>query len=228
MDCSSKALVLSAVLIVSGCSSDAPDPSSSSPVVTDTLGHKFSVSCSTSLCILTSTEPTLKPLSCSIGYGEDAFVLLWSRILTVHAMNVVSGSAVAFSSAEPSRPVACVADGDCTPWNGTIGSVDYKYTCVNAICQAVSLSLSPNDVISLCQADIAWPENCPYVTTPLFASRMAEVGVACGTNASCSTVPADCKQPTAPAGIDAGTTAVDGATAGIDTGAGAAGIDSGT
>lgn len=217
-----KTLVLSVALFALGCSSSSSSPDPGSLVVTDTLGNAFTASCSSSLCALTPKDPNLTPNSCSVGYGGDAFVILWSRILMIHTMNVVSGSAVEFNSAEPSRPVACTADADCSPWNATRSGADYKYTCANGICQAVSLSLSTNDVITLCQADIPWPAGCPYITSSPFAARMAEVGVACGLNKTCSTVPADCKQPLAAAGVDAGAPAQ----SGIDSGVSApAGID---
>ena len=206
-----KTLVLSAALLTLGCSSGSSSSTPSSPVVTDTLGNAFAVSCSTSLCALTPKDPTLTPYSCSIGSGTDAFVILWSRILMIHTMNVVSGSAVEFSSAEPTRPVACTADTDCSPWNAT----NYNYTCVNGICQAVSVSLTTSDVIALCQADIPWPSACPYLTSNPFASRMVEVGAVCGVSKTCSVVPADCKQPTATTALDGGTSTQ----TGIDSGA---------
>ena len=187
-----KTLVLSVALFALGCSSNPSSPTPGSLVVTDTLGNAFTASCTSSLCVLTPKDPTLIPYSCSVGYGSDAFVILWSRVLMIHAMNIVSGSAVEFNAAEPARPVACTADADCTPWNAP----NYTYTCVNNICQAVSVSLSTNDVIALCQADIPWPAGCPYITSKPFASRMAEVGAACELGkTTCSTVPADCKQP---------------------------------
>src|SRR5450631_1165093 len=215
-----KTLLLSVALLALGCSSDPSSPIPGSLVVTDTLGNAFAVSCSSSLCALTAKEPTLLPYSCSVGYGTDSFVILWSRVLMIHTMNIVSGSAVEFNSGEPTHPVACTADADCTPWNATISAVDYRYTCVNDICQSVSQNLSTNDVIALCQSDIPWPTGCPYVTSSLFASRMAEVGVACGMNNSCSTVPADCKQPTATAAVDGGVPAQIGIDSGATTSAG--------
>jgi hypothetical protein len=220
-----KTLLLSVALLALGCSSD---PSSSIPgslVVTDTLGNAFAVSCSSSLCALTPKSNTaLTPHSCSVGGGTDAFVIVWSRVLMIHAMKVFSGSAVEFNSAEPTHPVACTADSDCTPWNATINAVDYKYTCVNDICQAASLDLTTNDVIVLCQATIPWPTACPYITSSLFASRMAEVGAVCGTSTTCSVVPADCKQPTPSSGVDGGAPAQPGIDSGATT---PAGIDSG-
>src|SRR5664279_785173 len=199
-----KTLLLSVALLALGCSSSPSSPIPGSPVVTDTLGNKFAVSCSSSLCALTPKEPTLLPHSCSFGGGTDAFVILWSRVLMIHTMNVVSGSVVEFNSAEPTRPVACAADADCTPWNASFSAVDYRYTCVNDICQSVSQNLTTNDVIALCQADIPWPTGCPYLTSSPFASRMAEVGAVCALSPTCSTVPADCMQPTATAALDGG------------------------
>jgi hypothetical protein len=123
--------------------------------------------------------------------------------------------------AEPSHPVACIADKDCSVWNASISGVDYNFTCLNSICQAASLALSPNDVITLCQADIPWPSSCPYITSQPFASRMVEVGDLCGVGkSSCSAVPSGCKQPTAAtAAIDAGARAIDAGATAIDSGA---------
>jgi hypothetical protein len=109
------------------------------------------------------------------------------------------------------------------------------YVCQEELCQSNSSTtpMTTTDVIALCQADIPWPLSCPYVTNVVFAQRMVEVGQLCGTAANCSTVPADCKQPTpvaprldagapsapeldagaAPApGLDAGTNAIDSGT----------------
>jgi hypothetical protein len=219
-----KPLLWSVALLALGCSSGPSSSATGSLVVTDTLGNTFAVSCSSSLCALTPKTTTLTPYSCSVGSGTDAFVIVWSRVLMIHAMNVFSGSAVEFNSAEPAHPVACAADSDCTPWNATINAIDYKYTCVNEICQAASLDLTTNDVIVLCQADIPWPSGCPYITSSLFASRMAEVGVACGLSKACSVVPADCKQPVPSSGVDGGAPAQPGIDSGATT---PAGLDAG-
>jgi hypothetical protein len=221
-----KTLILSVALLSLSCSSSSSSSTSSSPVLTDTLGNAFTASCSSSLCALTPKDATLLPYSCgSVASGTDTFVLLWSRVLMIHVMNVVSGSAVEFTAAEPTRPVACTADADCSPWNQQLNGVNYEYTCVNAICQAAALSLSTNDVIALCQADILWPSGCPYITSSPFASRMAEVGVACGLAQKCAVVPADCKQPTA--AVDAGAPAPTGIDSGVTTPAGTAEVDAG-
>jgi hypothetical protein len=220
-----KTLILSVALLSLGCSSNSSSSTPSSLVVTDTQGKEFTASCSSSLCALTPKDATLRPYSCSVASGTDTFVILWSRILMVHVMNVVSGSAVEFSAAEPTRPVACTVDADCSPWNQQLNGVNYEYTCVNAICQAASLSLSTNDVIALCQADIPWPSGCPYITSSPFASRMAEVGVACGLAQKCAAVPADCKQPTA--AVDAGAPGPTGIDSGATTPASTAELDAG-
>jgi len=209
---------------------NSPSPSSGSstppPVVTDTLGKQFIASCSSSLCTLTAQDPSLKPLSCdsvSAAYGTDAFVLLWSRVLTIHVMNVSSsGGAPELTAGEPGHPVACTTADDCATWDTTVGSTQFQFTCLNGICQDPAQALTANDVITLCQADIAWPFACPYVASLPFANRLAEIAVSCIPNAKCS-VPADCWQATATA--DAGASAVDGSSAAVLDGGAQASVD---
>ncbi len=178
---------------VVGCSSGS---SSGSPqqTVRDTLGYIFDVTCSSGICRLTPEDPTLKPLACDSVLSGDTFVILWSRILTIHVL-VLSSGPLELNAAEPGHPVACTGDTDCTPWNATLGTTNYEYTCANGICQDTTVSLTPEDVITLCQADIPWPTNCPYVATEPFASRLVEVAATCATVSTCS-VPADCYQVT--------------------------------
>ena len=212
------------VLTLASCSSGSGSSSTTPTVVTDTLGTKFSVSCSSSLCTLTVQDPSIKPLSCDSAYGTDAFVALWSRVLTIHVLNVPSsGGSPQVNAAEPGHPVACTTTDDCTPWNATIGNVQFQFACLNGICQDPAKSLTANDAITLCQADLRWPSSCPYVTSLPFANRLAEIAVSCGAGTECAGVPADCWQPTATA--DAGGSAADSGAAAADSGTGA--VDSG-
>jgi hypothetical protein len=195
-----------AILLVSAfaCSSSSSGGSSSPATVTDTLGYVFDANCSGGICTLTPEDPRITPLACDSVQSGDTFVMLWSRILTIHVL-ILSSGPIQVNAAEPGHPVACTGDADCTPWDATLGTTTYQYTCSNGICQDTDKSLSPEDVITLCQADIPWPTSCPYVATEPFASRLAEVAETCSAIASCH-VPADCRQaiPTVPA-LDGGT-----------------------
>lgn len=205
--------LLSSLLVMgAACSSDSSSSSSSTTLLTDTLGNVFSVSCS-SFCTLTPKDTNVKPVSCDTeSGGTDTFVLVFgTQILTVQALLVPSYGYISLNGAEPARPVACTTDADCAP-----GLLSAAYTCQSGICQYTtsSTSLQTTDVIALCQADIPWPSACPYVTNPLFASRMAEVAALCGSKTACSSVPSDCHQPTATTTVtplDAGTVTVSGA-----------------
>lgn len=219
-----KTLVWLGALSALACSNSSSSTTPTPVTVTDTTGHHFSVSCSSSLCLLSPMESAFRAVSCSVGYGSPAFVILWSRVLTVHAMNVSSGAAVEFSAAEPARPVACTSDAECTPWNATISSYQYVYACRNGICEAPAQTLTTNDVIALCQADIRWPLQCPYITSQPFASRMVEVAASCPPGGDSCTVPPDCKQLAPSSGIDGGVPPIDGGEvpedpSGIDGGA---------
>ncbi len=190
------------ILLVSAvaCSSSSSSGGSSPPAaVTDTLGYVFDANCSGGICTLTPEDPRIVPLACDSVQSGDTFVMLWSRILTIHVL-ILSTGPIEVNAAEPGHPVACTGDADCMPWDATLGTTTYQYTCSNGICQDTAKSLSPEDVITLCQADIPWPTSCPYVATEPFASRLVEVAATCGTIASCL-VPADCRQaiPAAPA-----------------------------
>jgi hypothetical protein len=180
------------------CSSGSSSVGSPVDTVTDTLGYVFNVNCSGGICALTPQDPKVKPLACDGVLSGDTFVILWSRILTIHVLVLSSSSSIQVSAAEPSHPVACTSDADCTPWNVTLGSTSYQYTCLNGICQDSALTLGPEDVITLCQADIPWPSACPYVATEPFASRLVKVAATCppGSSGKSCSVPADCRQVT--------------------------------
>jgi hypothetical protein len=192
--------------------------------VTDTLGKTFSVSCSSnSFCTLTPKDSSLKALSCdSEKGGTDTFALLYeTQILTVHALLVPTAGYISLNAAEPARPVACATDADCLP-----DLFSSPFTCQNGLCQYISIAspMQTVDVIALCQADIPWPKDCPYLTEPSFAKRMAEVAALCGSAAECSQVPADCRQPIAIAPAPDASAAPSAPS--IDAGAGA--VDSGS
>jgi hypothetical protein len=206
------ALLVPFTLLHLGCSSDSSS-NTSSTLVADTLGNVYSVSCS-SFCALTPKDASLKALSCDSGDGVDTFVLSGSQILTVHALLISSYGTTSFSAAEPARPLACTSDADCVP------GLSPPYTCQNGLCQSVSTTtpLTTTDVIALCQADLLWPKECPYVTNPQFVSRMAQVAATCGSKANCSNVPADCRQPVpVTPGLDAGATPAPAIDSGLDS-----------
>jgi hypothetical protein len=217
--------ILSGLLVVSSvvgiaCTDDSSSSSSVATgiVVTDTLGKVFSVSVSGGFCSLTPADSTLKPLSCEEEYGAgEVFALVWgSQILRVHAVQIPMAGYVSFNPSEPGHPIACTTDADCAP-----SLFSPPFTCQYGLCQYVSdvAPMQTIDVIALCQADLPWPTSCPYLTDPMFASRMAEVAALCGPNAACSKVPADCRQPgppsapppPAPTAIDGGADPVGGA-----------------
>jgi hypothetical protein len=188
------------LLTLATCSTGPDSSIPTATIVTDTLGTKFSASCSSSICALTVQDPSIKPLSCDAAYGTDTFVMLWSRVLTIHVMNIPSSGPAQLSVAEPGHPVACTTtDADCSLWNATVGQISYQFTCLNGICQDRDKSITQSDAITLCQADILWPSACPYITSLPFASRLAEIGASCGSGTQCAGVPADCWQPTASA-----------------------------
>lgn len=210
------------------CSSDSSG-SSGTAKLTDTTGTEFSVACS-SVCTLTPTGSTLKPLSCdNQSSAADTFLLVFgAQILKVQALSVPAYGTIAISDAEPARPILCASDANCAP---NLFSGSYRYTCQNQICQLdPATTMKTSDVIALCQADLPWPTSCPYMTDPLFASRMAKVAAVCGAKNACDSVPAECLQPNAngspePA-LDGGTGAATDDAAGVATdGAAGAAID---
>jgi hypothetical protein len=207
-------LLASSSLLHASCSSDSSN-APSNLLVADTLGNVYTVSCS-SYCALTPKDSGLQALSCGSGDGVDTFVLTGSQILTVHALLISSYGTTSFSAAEPARPLACSSDADCVP------GLSPTYTCQNGLCQSVSTTtpLTTTDVVALCQADIPWPKECPYLTNPQFVSRLAEVAAACALKSNnCSTVPADCRQPVpVTPGLDAGAASEPVLDAGIDAG----------
>ena len=199
-----------------GCTSNTTRASSLSTVVTDTLGNRFSVSCSDSYCAVTSQDPGVTPVSCESGDGTDAFVLVWGRILSIAALQITPAGDLQLSGANPSHPVTCTSDANCLSPDLVVGvnKAAVSFSCMNGLCQLPPQSLMTIDVISLCQADILWPAltSCPYVTSPQFASRLVEVASVCGSTLTCANVPADCRQlvpPAAPAVDASGAPAVD-------------------
>jgi hypothetical protein len=181
-------------------------------VVTDTLGNKFNVDCSSGLCVCTPLDGSLTANSCVGGSGSDAFVLAPFSVLSIYALFVSSYGGVQLSAANPSHPAACTGDADCLPGGVPTSRGTATYGCRNGLCQCTTTvctntdgNPSTYDVLTLCQADIPWPKACPYVTSPRYASRIAEVAAVCGSQDTCGTVPADCRQLTAVApAIDGG------------------------
>ena len=205
------------------CAGSSPTVSTPVPTVTDTRGTEFAVSCSSSMCTLTVQDPSIKPLSCDSAYGTDAFAMLWSRVLSIHVLNVPSaGGPSQISAAEPGHPVACTATSECSRWDATIGTIAYQFVCQNGICQDPSKELTTNDVITLCQADIRWPSSCPYITSQPFADRLAAIARSCDASGQCANVPSSCWQPTEPgqpvSTVDGGAGAVDSGAAAVDGG----------
>jgi hypothetical protein len=212
-------LLSSLLLTLTACASNSSTTSPPTPTVTDTRGTQFSVSCSGSMCTLTVQDPAIAPMSCDSAYGTDTFVILWSRVLTIHVLNVpTSGGTPQVSAAEPGHPVKCAATSDCSAWDATLGSITYQFVCQNGICQDPSKVLTTNDVITLCQADLRWPSTCPYITSQPFADRLAEIGQVCDSSGQCASVPADCWQPT---DLGQTTSTVDGGAGVVDSGASA-------
>jgi hypothetical protein len=198
-------------LTLAACSSSSTSSDTSTTVVTDTLGWKFDVNCSSGLCALTPTDTNLLPKTCESGNGTETFVLVADPLLAIYAAIVPSSGQIQLSGAEPSRPVACVTDADCLP-SGTV-MPGATYACTNNLCfcaDASSKCASSDgnpltyDVLTLCQADIPWPSLCPYIASQPYASRIAEVATLCGSKATCATVPADCRQLTPAPAADGG------------------------
>jgi hypothetical protein len=199
---------------LAACASNQPSSNISTPVVTDTLGVQFAVSCSGFYCSLTSSDPNEVPTSCDGAYGTDTFALVWAKILAVHVVNVPTSGTIQVNAAEPGHPVVCASDADCySPGMDSYGN-GAVYACQYGLCQATQMcfggkcqtppALTTNDVITLCQADIPWPKSCPYITSQPFANRMVEVAASCGSNTYCTNVPSDCRQPVAPSTPDGG------------------------
>jgi hypothetical protein len=203
-----------------GCASTDASPPATPVVVTDTLGFKFNVDCSSGLCVLGALTPTLSAQSCAGGGGTDIFVLMLDPILAISALRVPSGGGLTLSAADPSHPVACTTDSDCLAPGISLGSLFTSYACQSGLCvlqqSCVAGACTPwdgmlltYDVLALCQADLPWPTSCPYLTSPSFAARVAEVAAICGASPNCARVPADCRQLTG-GGIDGGASSIDG------------------
>lgn len=199
------------VVMLAACSSGSSASNGTAMVVTDTLGWKYDVSCGGGLCALTPHNTSLLPKTCESGSGTEAFILVPYPLLSIYAAIVPASGLVQLSAAEPSRPVACVSDTDCLP-DGTV-AMGASYACTNGLCQcsnSVCASMGPNgnplvyDILTLCQADLKWPESCPYITSQPYANRIAEVATLCGAGEYCDAVPADCRQLTPPASADGG------------------------
>jgi hypothetical protein len=198
-------LTLGLSMLFACANSDSPS-SNSKGVVTDTMGQPFDVNCSSTLCTLTPRDPGLKPNSCSVGGGTDTFALIWGRILAVQVLKISTSGEFQLNAAEPGHPVICTTDANClSPGISLIGGTAV-FTCLNGLCQNLDISLMTNDVLTLCQADIQWPEvnECPYITLPKFAERIAQVAETCGSALYCSAIPASCRQLTPNLGIDGG------------------------
>jgi hypothetical protein len=195
------------------CASNDPSSSGPTATVTDTLGFKFRVDCSPGLCYPTSQDG-LKPRSCASGVGTEAFVLIPYPVLSIYAVLVSSYGGIQLSAGNPSHPVACSSDLDCMPAGVPANQGTCSFSCNHGLCRTTSSACMPKDgsplftdnVLTLCQADISWPSECPYLTTQPFASRIAEVAAACGAQSTCASVPADCRQleGVATPGIDGG------------------------
>jgi hypothetical protein len=81
---------LTLALLPAACSSGQASSSNPPAVVTDTLGIKFSVDCSSNLCLLTPQDPAISALSCAVGSGTDSFLLIFDPILTIYAVHIAT------------------------------------------------------------------------------------------------------------------------------------------
>jgi hypothetical protein len=197
------------VVMLAACSSGSSAPNGTAMVVTDTKGWKYDVYCSGGLCTLAPLDSHLVPTTCESGTGTETFILVPFSLLSIYAAVVPTSGPVQFSAAEPSRPVACGSDADCLPAETVMAGA--SYACTNGLCQCSSQTCTTTDgnpttyeVLTLCQADLAWPTACPYITTQPYASRISEIATICGSTDTCTAVPADCRQLTPPASADGG------------------------
>jgi hypothetical protein len=197
------------VLTLASCSSGST--SNTAMVVTDTLEWKYDVSCGGGLCALSPQNTGLLPKTCETGSGTESFILVADPLLSIYAAVVPASGLVQLSAAEPSRPVACVSDTDCLP-DGMVAA-GASYACSNGLCQCSNsfcASKGPGgaplvyDILTLCQADLPWPTQCPYITSQPYANRIAEVATLCGAGEYCAAVPADCRQLAPAATVDGG------------------------
>jgi hypothetical protein len=209
--------------------------------VTDTLGLRFNVDCSSGVCALAPQNSAITPQACGSSGGNDVFVLVFDPLLAIYAMHVPASGSLDLNAADPSHPVACASDADCLAPGVTIGAVTNSYSCQGGVCLLKESCLNGSctlwdgklltyDVLTLCQADLPWPSSCPYITSQPYASRIAAVADLCGSTPTCTAVPAACR-PTTTA-VDGGSpaTASDGGGAGpaLDGGLPGTGIDAGS
>lgn len=210
--------LLGLLLLLSSPWACASNPASSGGtsgvVVTDTLGLRFGVDCSSGLCLLTPENSSILPVSCAGSAGTDVFLLAWEPLLSIFAMHISSSGDLQLDATTPSHPVACTTEADCLAPGITIGAVTNSYACQHGLCllrQSCSSGVCKPwdgvlliyDVLTLCQADLPWPAACPYITSQPFADRVAAVATTCGPSTTCATVPPVCRQLSGP-GIDGG------------------------
>jgi hypothetical protein len=205
-------------LTLAACSSSSTSSDTSTTVVTDTLGWKFDVNCSSGLCALTPTahqpssprraRPAAVVETFHPGSGSLARDLRCDR-------SRPSGQMCSSAAPNPLSPVACVTDADClaVPARSHARRRPMRARTTCAFCADASSKCASNgqngnpltyDVLTLCQADIPWPSLCPYIASQPYASRIAEVATLCGSKATCATVPADCRQLTPAPAADGG------------------------
>jgi hypothetical protein len=209
-------LATTCLLALPACTS-TPSSGATQGTVTDTLGLKFDVDCSSGPCLLTPQNPAIVPKSCTSGSGKDVFVLALDPLLAIYALHVPFSGEMALNAADPSHPVACASDADCLAPGIIMGAVTNTYTCQSGLCllkqSCFSGSCTPwdgvlltYDVLTLCQADLPWPTACPYITSQPYAGRIAAVADGCGSHDTCSTVPPACRQlaGAAPVPVDGG------------------------
>jgi hypothetical protein len=217
--------------LLAACTSNPSTGTTTQAVVTDTLGLRFNVDCSSGVCVLVPQNSAITPWACGSSGGSDVFVLVFDPLLAIYAMHVPASGSLDLNAADPSHPVGCATDADCLAPGITIGTVTNSYTCQSGVCLLKEScynggckpwdgQLLTYDVLTLCQADLPWPTSCPAITSQPYASRVAAVADACGPHPTCTTVPAVCRPATTP---------IDGGQAGnaIDGGNGAA-IDAGS
>ena len=186
--------------VVAACSSTPTATTPLAGTVTDTLGHKFVVGTSiVNGSLLDSKDPNVKPRSCIEGLGDDSFVLVYSNLLTIMATPVNSAGEHPVTTGNPARPVACTTAADCLAPDLVlmVDKAQQSYTCQDGVCRLPGQPLFTNNVITLCQADLPWPNDCPYMTEPKFAARLSEIATVCGTKFNCDKIPASCILPVA-------------------------------
>jgi hypothetical protein len=196
------ALVL--LLFGTACASNQSSSTGSQGAVTDTLGNSYDVFCGSAICLLNPRDPNVVPVSCDAGSGTDTFALIVDRILSIHVLKIKASGEFQLNTAEPGHPIACQTDADCLPSGIPVLGMNITYTCSYGLCQNLQNQLRTTDVLTLCQADLPWPKDCPYMTSPGFAKRIAEVAESCGSTTYCSMIPADCRQIQPGQAVDSG------------------------